>query len=228
MERQTILLGAATAAIGQRCAGKLPSHDPHGQMGRRPWLRLGSRVTARSDSIMAPASGGQQVSTVSFVIRGFLESDADDVNRLAVAAFAEFRTAYSDWTAMVANLSKMSTLAAVGELIVAERTGRIIGAVTYVAPHRPKAAFFDGAWPIVRMLVVDPKCRGQGIGGALMLECVRRAKRDRAKVLALHSSPIMTAALALYHDMGFAHHRDGTPVFGVPTAVYVMQLQPCS
>jgi hypothetical protein len=28
--------------------------------------------------------------------------------------------------------------------------------------------------------------------------------------------------------MGFAHHRDGTPVFGVPTAVYVMQLQPCS
>jgi ribosomal protein S18 acetylase RimI-like enzyme len=163
---------------------------------------------------------------VNFVIREFVESDAAAVNRVAVAAFEEFRTDYSDWTAMVANLSKMSTLAAVGELIVAERTGVIIGAVTYVAPHRPKAVFFDGAWPIVRMLVVDPKCRGEGIGGALMQECVRRAKRDRADVLALHSSPIMTAALAMYRDMGFAYHRHGTPVFGVPTAVYVMRLQP--
>jgi ribosomal protein S18 acetylase RimI-like enzyme len=163
---------------------------------------------------------------VSFAIRDFLENDADAVNRLAVAAFAEFRTAYSNWPAMVANLSKMSTLTAVGELIVADRSGMIIGAVTYVAPHRPKAAFFDGAWPIVRMLAVDPKCRGQGIGGALMQECVRRAKRDRAEVLALHSSPIMTAALAMYRDMGFAYRGDGTPVFGVPTAVYVMPLRP--
>jgi len=159
---------------------------------------------------------------VSFVIRDFLEKDADAVNHLAVAAFAEFQTAYSDWTAMVANLSKMSTLTAVGELMVAERIGMIIGAVTYVAPHRPKAEFFDGGWPIVRMLVVDPKCRGQGIGSALMQECVRRAKRDGADVLALHSSPIMIAALAMYRDMGFAYRRDGSPVFGVPTAVYVI------
>ena len=166
------------------------------------------------------------MSRVSFVIRDFLEKDADAVNGLAVAAFAEFQTAYSDWTAMVANLSKMSTLTAVGELMVAEGIGMIIGAVTYVAPHRPKAEFFDGGWPIVRMLVVDPKCRGQGIGSALMQECVRRAKRDGADVLALHSSPIMIAALAMYRDMGFAYRRDGTPVFGVPTAVYVMQLEP--
>jgi ribosomal protein S18 acetylase RimI-like enzyme len=166
------------------------------------------------------------VDKVSFVIRDFFETEADAVNRVAVAAFEEFRTAYSDWTAMVANLARMSTLAAVGELIVAEHTGTIIGAVTYVAPHRPKAAFFDGAWPVVRMLVVDPTCRGQGIGRALMGECVRRAYRDRADVLALHSSPIMTAALAMYRDMGFVYHGDGTPVFGVPTAVYVLQLQP--
>jgi ribosomal protein S18 acetylase RimI-like enzyme len=163
---------------------------------------------------------------VNFVIRDFLARDTDAVNRLSVAAFAEFRTAYSDWMGMVANLSKMSTLAAVGELIVAECTGMIIGAVTYVAPDRPKPAFFDGAWPIVRMLVVDPEYRGQGIGGALMQECVRRAKRDQADALALHSSPIMTAALAMYRGMGFTYHRDGTPVFGVPTGVYVMQLHP--
>jgi ribosomal protein S18 acetylase RimI-like enzyme len=159
-------------------------------------------------------------------IRDFHENDAEAINQLALAAFEEFRSAYSDWTAMAANIAKMSTLAKVGELIVAERTGTIAGAVTYVAPYKPKAPFFDSAWPIVRMLAVDPQYRGQGIGGALMRECVRRAKRDRAAVLALHSSPIMTRALAMYRDMGFVFHRDGTPVFGVPTAVYVMQLHP--
>jgi hypothetical protein len=59
-----------------------------------------------------------------------------------------------------------------------------------------------------------------------MGECVRRANRDRACVVALHSSPIMTAAFAMYGDMGFVHHRDGTPVFGEPTAIYVLQLRP--
>jgi GNAT superfamily N-acetyltransferase len=173
-------------------------------------------------------ASGQRVSTVSFNIRDFRENDADAVNRVALAGFEEFRTDYSDWTAMAANVSKMSTLAAAGELIVAEHAATVIGAVTYVPPYRPKPAFFDSAWPIVRMLVVEPRHRGQGIGAALMQECVRRAKRDRADVLALHSSPIMTAALAMYRDMGFAFHRDGTPVFGVPTAVYLMQLRPSS
>jgi ribosomal protein S18 acetylase RimI-like enzyme len=161
---------------------------------------------------------------VGLLIRDFRDNDAEAVNRLALAAFEEFRTAYSDWPAMIANISKMSTLAAVGELVVAEVGPTLVGAVTYVAPHRPKAAFFDSAWPIVRMLAVDPKHRGQGVGAALMKECVRRSKRDGADVLALHSSPIMTAALTMYRDMGFVFHREATPVFGVPTAVYVMQL----
>jgi ribosomal protein S18 acetylase RimI-like enzyme len=43
-----------------------------------------------------------------------------------------------------------------------------------------------------------------------MKECVRRSKRDGADVLALHSSPIMTAALAMYRDMGFVFHREAT------------------
>jgi len=44
-------------------------------------------------------SGGSS----SPAIRDFADSDADAVNRLAVAAFAPFATHYSDWTAMAAN-----------------------------------------------------------------------------------------------------------------------------
>lgn len=157
---------------------------------------------------------------VRLTIRDFAVGDAEAVNRIAVAAFAPFAPHYSDWPALAANLAKMSMLSATGEVIIAEADGPIAGAVAYIAPGAPKAAAFDPAWPVVRMLVVDPACRGRGIGRALMNECLRRAARDGAKLIALHTSPIMTVALPMYQRMGFARVRDTAPIFGVEYAVY--------
>jgi len=165
-------------------------------------------------------SGG----SASPAIRDFAASDADAVNRLAVAAFAPFATHYSDWTAMAANLGRMSALSTTGEVIVAESGGRIAGAVAYVPPGASKAAFFDVAWPIIRMLVVDPDVRGKGIGRALTDACIERARRDGAKLIALHTSPIMSVALPMYLRMGFVRLRDAPPVFGVDYAVYTKAL----
>ena len=158
------------------------------------------------------------------ILRNYSDADAAAVRRLAVAAFEEFRSAYSDWMAMVASISQMPALAATAEIIVAELDGMLVGAVAYVAPGRPKAAFFDTSWPIVRMLVVDPAVRGRGVGRTLMDECCRRAQRDGSRVIALHTSPIMTAALSMYRKMGFEFQRDASPIFGVPSAVYLMRL----
>ena len=58
----------------------------------------------------------------------------------------------------------------------------------------------------------------------MMDECCRRARRDNSRVLALHTSPIMTSALAMYRDMGFVFQRDAPPIYGVPSAVYVLEL----
>jgi GNAT superfamily N-acetyltransferase len=160
----------------------------------------------------------------ALTIRDFASADADAVNCLAVAAFAPFAPHYTDWPAMAANLAKMSALAASGEIVVAEADGRVAGAVAYIPPGAPKAAFFDAAWPIIRMLVVDPVSRGNGIGRALTAECLARAKRDDAKVIALHTSPIMTVALPMYLRMGFARLRDAPPILGVEYAVYTKML----
>jgi ribosomal protein S18 acetylase RimI-like enzyme len=158
-------------------------------------------------------------------LRDYCQADAADVDRVALAAFDEFRSHYSDWPAMAASIAQMSKLADSGEIIVAERDARMIGAVTYVAPGRPKAAHFDPSWPIIRMLVVDPDYRGGGAGRALTEECIRRAKRDGCPVLALHTSPIMTVALPMYLRMGFRLLREAPPIHGVPYGVYVKQLQ---
>ena len=66
------------------------------------------------------------------------------------------------------------------------------------------------------MLVVDPAARGRGLGRLLTEECIRRARRDGAGAIALHTSPIMQVALAMYLRLGFVLLRDAPPVFGVP------------
>ena len=91
-----------------------------------------------------------------YALRAFRDGDAAKVDELALAAFDQFRLQYSDWPAMASAIGRMSVLADTGEIIAAERDERIIGAVAYIAAGRPKAAYFDQSWPIIRMLVVDP------------------------------------------------------------------------
>ena len=157
-------------------------------------------------------------------IRDYEGSDAENLNRIAVSALAQFRDHYQDWPAMRAGLSKTSDLSASGEVIIAELQDEFAGAVAYLGPDRPKAPFFDQSWPIIRMLVVDPAFRGKGIGRALTNECFARARRDGSPIIALHTSPIMTVALPMHLMMGFVKAYDAPPIFGVAYAVYTKAL----
>ena len=73
-------------------------------------------------------------------------------------------------------------------------------------------------------LVVDLR-RAACLGRRLTEECVTRARRDGAAVIALHTSPAMEAALALYLKLGFELERRVPDRFGVPYGVYLMDLQ---
>jgi ribosomal protein S18 acetylase RimI-like enzyme len=160
------------------------------------------------------------------LLRDSTATDADAINRVALAAFDQFKAAYSDWPAMASSYGSMSTLTERGEIIVAEISGAIAGAVAYIPPDRPKARYFDRSWPVIRMLAVDPRRRGVGIGRVLTEECIRRAKRDGSDVIALHTSPIMTIALPMYLRMGFELQHEAPPIYGVPYAVYLKKLAP--
>ena len=157
-------------------------------------------------------------------LRDYQSSDAENLNRIAVSAFDQFRDHYDDWPAMRAGLSKTSDLGVSGEVIIAELQGTFAGAVAYFGPNSQKAAFFDQRWPIIRMLVVDPAFRGKGIGRALSDACIARARRDGSPIVALHTSPIMSVALPMYLKMGFVKAHDAPPIFGVAYAVYTKAL----
>jgi len=158
------------------------------------------------------------------LLRDYDSADAENLNRTAVAAFDQFRDQYEDWPAMLASLSRTSTLSASGEVIIAELQDKFAGAVAYFGPNSQKASFFDQRWPVIRMLVVDPSFRGKGIGRALSEECISRARRDGSPVIALHTSPIMSVALPMYLRMGFVKAHDAPLIFGVACAVYTKAL----
>lgn len=158
------------------------------------------------------------------IVRNFQQSDSPQVNALALCAFDQFRDAYDDWPMFQAKIANMSSLADVGEIIVAEADGQIVGAVAYVGPGAPKAGFFRPEWPIMRMLVVAPAFRGVGIGRALAEECLRRAKRDGASVFALHTSGLMQVALRMYERMGFKRVSSAPAINGVEYGVYLKGL----
>lgn len=158
-------------------------------------------------------------------LRDFVGSDAARVNRLALEAFHQYRSRYEEWELFSGHIARMAALAESAELIVASADDQLVGAVAYVAPDRPKASLFAAEWAVMRMLVVAPSYRGNGVGRRLAQECLRRAERDGAAVIALHTSPIMQAALALYRSMGFEFVRQVPPIHGVPYDIYCKQLR---
>jgi ribosomal protein S18 acetylase RimI-like enzyme len=161
---------------------------------------------------------------MSYILRDFLAEDAVGVNQVALAAFDEYRSSYSDWPAFSKNIGNMAALAEHGEIIVAATPTSLVGAVVYVGPGKPKSTFFDPSWSIIRMLVVKPEFRGFGLGRALTHECIRRAERDGSSCIALHTTSIMKIALAMYQRMGFEFVREAPPIFGVPYDVYGKEL----
>ncbi|MGL4410278.1 MAG: GNAT family N-acetyltransferase [Zoogloea sp.] len=157
-------------------------------------------------------------------LRQYRPEDAPALNALALSAFDEFQDAYQDWPGFRAKIGQMAELSVQGEIIVAEQAAELLGAVVYVGPHQPKASFFQREWSVMRMLVVAPEHRGQGIAHQLIDACLYRARQDQANAIALHTSPVMKVALPLYERLGFRKIADAPPIHGVAYGIYLHTL----
>ena len=172
-----------------------------------------------------------------FTLRDFRPEDAAAVNRVALAAFGEFREHYADWDGAAEHLARAAELAGVGDVVVACAESRpetgletvveaVVGVVTYLGPQSRGTRSATPEWAAIRMLAVDPAYRGWGIGRALTEECLRRARRDGAAVVALHTSALMRVALPMYIRMGFELFYQVPPGRGEPYGVYTKWLEP--
>ncbi len=86
-----------------------------------------------------------------------------------------------------------------------------LGCVTYVpGPDNAWAEHLRDGEASIRMLAVDPRAQGRGVGTALAEACLARARADGRRAVFLHSLPVMAGAQRIYERLGFrrAPERD--------------------
>lgn len=105
--------------------------------------------------------------------------------------------------------------------------GTLLGCVTYVpGPESPWAEFLEPGEAAIRMLAVEATARGRGVGTALTVACIARARVDGRAAVFLHSLAYMRAAQAIYTRLGFIRRpeRDWEPVPGISLLGFALVL----
>jgi len=159
-----------------------------------------------------------------FTIREFRGEDTDELNRLSLRVFSEYREHYEDWKKAHEEYSDMARLAREGTILVALDGDILIGGVAYIGPGTERMDWYEPGWAYIRSLVVDPAHRGRGIGTRLTEACIELARRDGVPMIALVTSPVMAAAARIYEKLGFRIAKDLGVVWGFRLYLYCLDL----
>ncbi|MFD2098217.1 GNAT family N-acetyltransferase [Flagellimonas iocasae] len=112
----------------------------------------------------------------------------------------------------LANIGDMTQKPGVDLLIAVSDDGKILGALLYfedmqqygsggIATKEKNASGF-------RFLAVDPSARGLGIGKALSIACIEKARKKGHTQLIIHSTAYMKVAWKMYEKLGFVGSTD--------------------
>jgi GNAT superfamily N-acetyltransferase/quercetin dioxygenase-like cupin family protein len=148
------------------------------------------------------------MSSLSLTGAGVRDAGASDlpaVRRVLLAAYQEYAATLPPavFGRYLNDILDVEGRAGDGEVLVAERGGRVMGTVTYYPDASREGFGWPAGWAGLRALGVDPGARGLGVGRALLAACLERAEAAAAPVLCLHTAEFMTAAVALYEQAGF-------------------------
>lgn len=158
------------------------------------------------------------------LIRDATAADSEAIMALTVRAYEPYAAVIGPewWTGYRAGLPAALFEDSAARRIVAESAGLLVGSVLFY----PGSTQQDTGSARVRLLAVDPAARGRGVGGALMEECVCRARAEGAAALRLHTMEPMVVAQRMYERMGFQRQPDDDfqPVPGVTVLGYQLDL----
>lgn len=149
------------------------------------------------------ADGSEAPATAAFTIRRILPSDYPAIGRITLDAYEgnldHLDDGYRNELQDVAARARACPL-----LVAVGRDGTLLGGVTYVpGPDNPMSELEKDGEAGIRMLAVDPAAQGLGVGRALTLACLERARREGRSGMALYTRPANVPAQRLYESLGF-------------------------
>ena len=147
-------------------------------------------------------------SSTDFTIRLVEPADYDALGRITLEAYEgnqdELGDDYRDELRDVAGRA-----AACPVLVAVTADGGLLGGVAYV-PGRdnPMSELEQDGEAGIRMLAVDPSAQGLGVGRALTVACLDRAREEGRSGIALYTRPANVPAQRLYLSLGFVRDPD--------------------
>ena len=157
-------------------------------------------------------------------IRPARDDELDDVAALIVDAWAEYAANMSPdaWSSYANDIANVHGRRNDAELLVAERDGRLVGAVTMFLGWRGVQEGSCG----VKLLSVLPDQRGAGVGRALVEAVIERARQAGRQRVVMTTTQEMGAVRDLTDSMGFQRDPslDHQPAPGVRAEGYALQL----
>lgn len=158
-------------------------------------------------------------------VRPARDDELDRAGMVVADAYRVGQGTPDDYLAVVADARGR---AGDGEVLVAvDGDGDVLGSVTYTYPPSPLAELSRSGEAEFRMLGVDGRAQGRGIGAALVQACLDRARDAGRDAVVLCTQGWMTSAHRVYERFGFVRDpaRDWEPVPGVRLLVYVLDLR---
>ena len=151
------------------------------------------------------------------IIENAKSNEFDSVGTLMVEAYSKLNgfpkpDEQPAYYAMLRNIGRMTENPNTELLVAKNMNEQILGAVVYfsdmkyygsggTATQEKNASGF-------RLLAVDSKTRGQGIGKLLTKECILRAKANNSEKMIIHTTNSMKIAWKMYEKLGFIRAKD--------------------
>ena len=112
------------------------------------------------------------------LVRPVRDDERPDVLTVIRQAYAEFEPSLTapEWKRMSGNLAGIVARGAAGVLTAAYAEGLAVGTATYLPPGPREYNRVPQEWAVVRGMAVVPAWRGRGVGRALLIDCLDRAR----------------------------------------------------
>jgi ribosomal protein S18 acetylase RimI-like enzyme len=154
--------------------------------------------------------------------------DKADLQKLGLISYGQFKDVLTpeNWQKLQSFLTaedSYSPLLKVSRCFVCEHAGEVVG-MAFLIPNGNPTEVFRTEWSYIRMVGVNPKFAGKGIGKTLTQMCIDRAKETKEEIIALHTSEFMDAARHIYERLGFKRIKELEPRLGKRYWLYQLEI----